>query len=440
MAYIPSTKYSNIERTVTGNVNVEISDQVLKCDTSLSPVTINLLQIPSGNWSTFYSLYIKDLSNNAGTNNITIVAPTGFSINNQQQVSITTNGGNVKLYVTSDTDYIASYNYTDAPVFPITVSRTAFVMKNGSDSTGLVNRFDKPFLTIQSAISALETAYPTRDNLNRCKVIVYTGIYDGEVTLKNFIDLDLNDCTLTNDNGASLSTVIKDAGATFTKNTGDVNVYITGNANLVTYPTHTAIQYPLQINGNGTFIISLNSIVSNVGEAFFCTGNDGKNIKLYFNSIYTYNSADNFLIQPIHILMNTSFNYQGKYELIGGTIEARETTNLRSSILATFPTTSVPTTKYCDLILNDCLVIGNSNTKPTISTLGDNSLEISGNMNLYLLNTRIWNKYSVDSIAANGTGSNLNLFSYGGYSNVDKNANVNLVIGTYTFNSGMTAV
>jgi hypothetical protein len=34
------------------------------------------------------------------------------------------------------------------------VQNTTYVMKNGSDITGLVERFDKPFLTIQAAVDA----------------------------------------------------------------------------------------------------------------------------------------------------------------------------------------------------------------------------------------------------------------------------------------------
>jgi hypothetical protein len=51
----------------------------------------------------------------------------------------------------------------------IPVNNVAFVMKNGNDTTGEVQRLDKPFLTIQRAILALATAGLTSNSL----VIVY---------------------------------------------------------------------------------------------------------------------------------------------------------------------------------------------------------------------------------------------------------------------------
>lgn len=330
---------------------------------------------------------------------------------------------------------------SEVPSNAINVANTVYVMKNGNDSTGLVQRFDKPFLTINAAINAADTYFTSRTNEDRIKIIVYNGIYDEEVTLKNFIDLDLNDCTLINDSGGNYSAIIKDNAQTFSKvSVNDVNVYITGNANLITYSTHTDIQYPLQLNGNGTFIITLNSIISNVGECVLCDGNPDKILKIYFNKFYCYNSTDFNLIQPIHILMNTSYDFQGKYEFIGGTIEARDTPNLKVTILATFPNTSVSINKYCDIILNNCLIIGNSNTMPTICTLGENSNEISGNIRLYLLSTRIWNKYSVDSISALGVGSNILLYNYNSYSNYNANINVSQQVNSLGVNSNITPI
>lgn len=55
----------------------------------------------------------------------------------------------------------------------IPVNNVAFVMKNGNDTTGEVQRLDKPFLTIQRAILALATAGLTSNSL----VIVYPWTY-----------------------------------------------------------------------------------------------------------------------------------------------------------------------------------------------------------------------------------------------------------------------
>ena len=88
MLQLPSTKYPNVQRTVTGLVDVFPDDVILNCDTATGTVTISLGEIPYnaatgvGNWSTQYKLYINDISNNAATNNITLVAGLGQTINN----------------------------------------------------------------------------------------------------------------------------------------------------------------------------------------------------------------------------------------------------------------------------------------------------------------------------------------------------------------------
>lgn len=99
-------KYSNVERTVSGTVNVEQDDSVLNVDTSTIPATINLLTIIAASWSTQYKLYIFDASGNSSVNNITIVAPAGFTINAQQSIPINTNGGSIMVVVSSDITYL----------------------------------------------------------------------------------------------------------------------------------------------------------------------------------------------------------------------------------------------------------------------------------------------------------------------------------------------
>ena len=111
MLPLPSTKYPNVQRTVTGLVDVFPDDVILNCDTATGTVTISLGEIPYnattgvGNWSTQYRLYINDISNNAGTNNITLVAGLGQTINNQATVVLNTNGANGYVIITGNTEY-----------------------------------------------------------------------------------------------------------------------------------------------------------------------------------------------------------------------------------------------------------------------------------------------------------------------------------------------
>ena len=52
------------------------------------------------------------------------------------------------------------------------VANTIFVSKSGNDSTGLVERMDKPFLTISAAITACNVAFASRTVSSRVKIIV----------------------------------------------------------------------------------------------------------------------------------------------------------------------------------------------------------------------------------------------------------------------------
>lgn len=104
-----STKYKNPQRTISGLLNaVSNADTIILCDTSLGAVAIELLEIPFDQWSTTYKVFIVDSFNNAGTNNITITAPAGFTINNQPSLVISTNGGSVTVSVASNTGYLGS--------------------------------------------------------------------------------------------------------------------------------------------------------------------------------------------------------------------------------------------------------------------------------------------------------------------------------------------
>jgi hypothetical protein len=86
-------------------------DVVLLCNTSASAVVINLLEIPADYWNTTWKLYVVDNSSNAGTNNITINAPSGYTINNQSSVTINQNDGECVVRISSNTSFLAEFNY-----------------------------------------------------------------------------------------------------------------------------------------------------------------------------------------------------------------------------------------------------------------------------------------------------------------------------------------
>ena len=106
-----STTYKNPSRVVSGTPQLFADDVVLLCNTSSSAVTINLLEIPADYWNTTWKLYVVDNSSNAGTNNITINAPSGYTINNQASVVINQNDGECVVRISSNTSFLAEFNY-----------------------------------------------------------------------------------------------------------------------------------------------------------------------------------------------------------------------------------------------------------------------------------------------------------------------------------------
>lgn len=106
---LPAQKYNNTTRTISGVLNIVYeNDVVLLCDTSLGAVEIELAQIPANFWNTQYKLYVVDKSNNAGTNNIKVKAPAGFTVNNSASVTLNTNGADAVFTIGSNTNYLYS--------------------------------------------------------------------------------------------------------------------------------------------------------------------------------------------------------------------------------------------------------------------------------------------------------------------------------------------
>lgn len=106
------TKYKNTFRTITGlNNPVFNNDVILLCDTTLAPVSINLLELAPDHWSTVYKLYIEDRAGNASANNITINAPAGYTINGQPSLTINVDNATCVIRVANNEAYIASLSY-----------------------------------------------------------------------------------------------------------------------------------------------------------------------------------------------------------------------------------------------------------------------------------------------------------------------------------------
>lgn len=104
-----STKYPNNIRVVSGAVTLYNDDVVLLCDTSVAPVSMTLLDIPANYWSTQWRLHIVDNASNASTNNITINAGFGQTIDGQASITINTDGGSAILTILANTQFTATF-------------------------------------------------------------------------------------------------------------------------------------------------------------------------------------------------------------------------------------------------------------------------------------------------------------------------------------------
>jgi hypothetical protein len=108
-------------------------------------------------------------------------------------------------------------------------------MKSGVDATGLVERFDKPFLTIAAARAAALVAFTSRTVNNRVKIIVESGNYLEGIIIDNFIDYDLGNSVISPLNASpNTQSCIADNGSSYTVipalAKGEYNAMIYGNA------------------------------------------------------------------------------------------------------------------------------------------------------------------------------------------------------------------
>ncbi len=252
-----ATPYPNNSRIVNGIVTVYNTDVVLNVNTSAVAATINLMDYVSGHFNTQYRLYIKDYSNNCATKNITIVAPAGFKINNSSTYVMNTNGASVEVIITSNVDYLAINTATSATgITNVTLANTVFVAKNGNDTTGLVERLDKPFLTFSAARAALLANF-TPSATNRILIDAYPGSYNEGLILDNYVDYNLRDIVLELNSGVN---------ATITDNNIACNSIISGSAIVRRTGTGATQAFRIQ-NSNSIVEFHYNSLYSSTGKA-----------------------------------------------------------------------------------------------------------------------------------------------------------------------------
>lgn len=193
----------------------------------------------------------------------------------------------------------------------VNIKYATFVTKNGSDTTGLVDRLDKPFLTIQAAITALNTAYPSRSNLSRCKVYVESGQYDEDIVMQKYIDFDLGN--------AIINGTVTDNNVDFgSSNAGEWTNIIYGNAIIYNQRVSGSMSAVLIYKPNTKLLMYCDKIIS--------TGNDGIAIldgqmRVYCNRIESLavSAVGKHSIDLAQGDIATSYTYS-KLEVIGADI------------------------------------------------------------------------------------------------------------------------
>lgn len=387
--FLDSTKYKNNTRTVTGTPTIYPNDVVLLCDTSAAPVVINLLEIPNDYWQVNYKMYIVDSANNAATNNITINAGTGQTIDNTSSKVLSTNSGTLIIQISSNSAFsttgspstatgsvtsvsfvhangingsvanptttpaitlnldnsgIAAGTYTYAtvtydargiatsassgttPLTQLVTKYTVFVKKNGNDSTGVCEREDLPFLTILAARNAALAFYPSRSPILRVRIQVESGFYSDIIYVDDFIDYDLGNSNVTGST-AGIPTIYAPPTNTYTPTSDGIpNCVIYGVATISNTFANTAT-----IETRGTdlrMVLFCNCIFGEEYEAILMRTS---NLLIYANLI-NMNIPANSLRQCINLATNNTFSQTPTLEINGAKVYTLQTGSTNSIV------------------------------------------------------------------------------------------------------------
>jgi len=299
-----------------------------------------------------------------------------------------------------------------APAIPnLPVNNTVYVMKNGNDSTGLVQRFDKPFLTIAAATTAALAFFTVRSSTERVKIVVESGYYNETVFMHDFIDYDLGNSVISNTLSSRAS--LSDENGTFSAvGEGEYNCIIHGNAQLLN--TYGVLGIGIYQKKGSKVFANITSIKCSSGEPV-AIGN-GSNLLLHCNILKSENSQNSLIIQAIQMFIDTGLEATNAatLEIHGCKIMNTAIGNQTGVATCTF-SSALNSGKEHKLVLVDCEVINASTTTAAINTYDDGS-QFYGNLLLILKDTIIYNSSAVDSISALAA-STIRVESFNSYSN-----------------------
>jgi hypothetical protein len=162
---LPQTTYPINERNVSGVVKLEQNDCIVNCKTLAGAVTINLLKIPSTSWSQSWKLYIIDIDNNAGTNNITINAPVGYTIDGSTFAKITSNGGSCTVTIQSTTGFASNLNTAKSKVYKANLTYVSPTVITANDLQNNIGTFTISVIDPNSFNLVCTGAFPNADKI-----------------------------------------------------------------------------------------------------------------------------------------------------------------------------------------------------------------------------------------------------------------------------------
>lgn len=288
----------------------------------------------------------------------------------------------------------------------LTVANTVFVMKNGNDSTGLVERLDKPFLTISAARIAALAAFTSRTSTSRARIVVETGEYTDKIIIDDFIDYDLNDSTVI---GVTGFDCILDNGNTYSALTpGEFNAIIYGNATFTNTQSTKACLSVTNVNsGNLKVLVYCNRMMSSLHEAVMLQ--TGKAC-IYANEIYL-NASGTSTKQCVNLATSSDYEVNPYLEVHNARIYTNKSGSINSCIEFSNANPGL-NENYSTIILVNCEVGSWSTTRPAIN--GDHTG--TGFGNVILKNTVIFTN-SQPCIADDSSPSHLKVWAYGAYAN-----------------------
>jgi len=302
--------------------------------------------------------------------------------------------------------------YTEANT-QVVVSRTLFVSKNGSDATGLPERLDKPFLTIEGAKNSALAFFPVRTQSNRVLIVVESGNYIDQIYIEDFIDYDLGNSVIDGAN-ASIPTVYAPSTTTYTATTqGIPNCIIYGNATIRNSFPNTAV---VETRGDCKILMYCNILRGEVFEAILMrTGQ----LVVYANIIHNA-IQNNDLRQVINLATSNTFTVP-TLEVNGAKIYNRYVGCINSVIEIYNGQAGTYNTNRSKLTLNNCQ-IGNFSANRSAIDLPIVGTD-KGYADIYLTNTIIYGSDPLlfcisDNFASGVDRGDLTIYSYSVYSNL----------------------